>query len=59
MTQYNFRIYYSKDTGIKRSLLLVKADALARFEVFEDAFMVTKEVGWFKRILRLRQTVTK
>ena len=56
MTQYKFRIYYAnKDTGIRRSTLTTKADALTRFSVFDDSFMVTKEVGWFKRILRIRR----
>ena len=59
MTRYKFRIYYAKkDSGIERSLLTTKADALARFSVFENSFMVIKEVGWFKRVLRIRHLVS-
>ena len=58
MTRYKFRIYYAKkDSGIERSLLTTKADALARFSVFENSFMVIKEVGWFKRVLRIRRMI--
>lgn len=54
MLLWQYRVYYSKDDLVHRSTTLTKRDALARFDVFRDAFMVTKEKGWFKRILRLR-----
>jgi hypothetical protein len=51
---WQHRVYYSKDGCVYRSTTLTKRDALARFNVFRDAFLVTKEIGWFKRILRVR-----
>ncbi|KKN19806.1 hypothetical protein LCGC14_0941900 [marine sediment metagenome] len=54
MSVWKYRVYYSKDGCVHRSISLIKSQALARFEVFQDAFMVTKEKGWFRRILRLR-----
>ncbi|KKK57913.1 hypothetical protein LCGC14_3049710 [marine sediment metagenome] len=51
---YCFRVYYVRDERVNRSHLLEKRQALALFRVHSDAFLVTKEAGWWRRVLRWR-----
>ncbi len=51
---HNFRVYYAKEGTISRTYLMNKRQALSLFEVHSDAFLVTKELGWWQRPLRFR-----
>ncbi len=51
----NFRVYYAKEGTISRTYLMRRSYALALYEVHSDeAFLVTKELGWWQRPLRFR-----
>jgi len=51
----DFRVYYAKEGTISRTYLMKKSHALSLFEVHSDeAFLVTKETGWWQRPLRFR-----
>ena len=52
---HNFRVYYAKEGTISRTYLMTKRQALSLFEVHSDeAFLVTKEKGWWRRPLRFK-----
>ncbi len=47
-----YRVYYSVEGHLVRSKMVDKKRALALFMVHNDAFLVTKEIGWWQRVVR-------